>query len=172
MTRAMRLAALAAALAAGLALGGCGRRIGPAAPRRPSGPDPFLSLVAEDPHGRALRFSDFAGQVRIIDVWASWCGPCRMTIPELNVLYERYHGRGLVIIGVSVDDQPSAVLEFQRRVPVRYPTVMFNPPLAATIGQPASIPTTFVVDRGGTVVKTFVGYVDAATLEAEILKLL
>jgi glutathione peroxidase-family protein len=95
-----------------------------------------------------------------------------MTIPELNALYERYHGRGLVIIGVSVDDQPAAVLEFQRHVPVRYPTVMFNPPIAARIGQPSSIPTTFVVDRGGAVVKTFVGYVDAATLEAEILKLL
>jgi thiol-disulfide isomerase/thioredoxin len=172
VTRAIRLAALGAALAAVLVLGGCGPGAGSSAPRRSPGHDPFLALVMEDPHGRALHFSDFKGQVRIIDVWASWCGPCRMTIPELNALYGRYHGRGLVIIGVSVDDEPAAVLEFQRRVPVRYPTVMFNPPLALLIGQPSSIPTTFVVDRGGEVVKTFVGYVDAATLEAEILKLL
>ncbi|HET8948255.1 MAG TPA: hypothetical protein VFQ07_14850, partial [Candidatus Polarisedimenticolia bacterium] len=71
-----------------------------------------------------------------------------------------------------VDDQPAAVLEFQRHIPVRYPTVMFNPNLALQIGQPSSIPTTFVVDREGAVVKTFVGYVDAATLEAEIRDLL
>lgn len=173
MTRVVRNAALGAALAAGIVFAsGCGGRPERSAPAGPAGPDPFLAVVAEDPHGRALRFADFADKVRVIDVWASWCGPCRMTIPELNALYERYRGRGLVVVGVSVDDQPAAVIEFQKQVPVRYPTVMFNPPLAQRIGEPSSIPTTFVVDRRGVVVKTFVGYVDAATLEAEILRLL
>ena len=172
MTRTVRVAALTAALASGLVFAGCGGRRESAGAAHRAGPDPFLAVVAEDPHGRALRFADFAGQVRVIDVWASWCGPCRMTIPELNTLYEHYHRRGLVIIGVSVDDRPEAVLEFQRQVPVRYPTVMFSPPLAEIVGQPSSIPTTFLVDRTGAIVKTFVGYVDAATLEAEILRLL
>jgi len=173
VTRAVRKAALGVALAAGIVFAGCDRvRDERAAAPRPAGPDRFNAVVAEDPHGRALRFADFAGQVRVIDVWASWCGPCRMTIPELNALYERYRRRGLVVIGVSVDDQPAAVLEFQRHIPVRYPTVMFNPPLAERIGQPASIPTTFLIDRRGVIVKTFVGYVDAATLEAEVLRLL
>ena len=152
-----------------LALAACSRSA-PAAGG--GGPDLFLSIVAEDPHGRALRFEDFRGKVRVIDVWASWCGPCRMTIPELNALYERYRGRGLVVVGVSVDDEPAAVLEFQRQVPVRYPIVMFNPHLALVIGQPSSIPTTFLIDRDGALRKTFVGYVDAATLEAEVLRLL
>jgi cytochrome c biogenesis protein CcmG/thiol:disulfide interchange protein DsbE len=148
----------------------CGRQETPA--RRGGGSDPFLSIVADDPHGRSLRFADFQGKVRVIDVWATWCGPCRMTIPELNALYERYRARGLVVIGVSVDDQPAAVLEFQRSVPMRYPSVMFNPPVALVIGQPSSIPTTFVVGRDGAVHKTFIGYVDAATLEEEVRRLL
>ena len=169
MTRSLRLAA-PVLLGLCVALAACGRRATPSGSQ--GGPDLFLSIVAEDPHGRALKFADFKGKVRVIDLWASWCGPCRMTIPELNALYERHRGRGLVVIGVSVDDQPAAVLEFQRQVPVRYPSVMFNPALALIIGQPSSIPTTYVVDREGEVRKTFVGYVDAATLEAEVLRLL
>jgi len=137
-----------------------------------AGPDTWLDLVAEDPHGRPLRFSDFAGQVRVIDLWASWCGPCRMTIPELNDLYERYRGRGLVVVGISMDDDPAAVLEFQAHVPMRYPAAMYNPHLAAKMGQPTAIPTTLLVDRDGVLRRTFVGYVDVATLEAEVRGLL
>ena len=165
MTRLFRRAA-PALLGLCLVLAACGRR--DTAAGAGDGPDLFLSIVADDPHGRSLRFADFKGKVRVIDVWATWCGPCRMTIPELNALYQRYRDRGLVVIGVSVDDQPAAVLEFQREVPMRYPSVMFNPLLALVVGQPSSIPTTFVVDRDGAVRKTFIGYVDAATLEAEV----
>ena len=169
MTRLFRLAA-SALLGLCVLLSACGGRKDPA--RSGSGHDVFLSIVADDPHGRSLRFADFKGKVRVIDVWATWCGPCRMTIPELNALYERHRARGLVVIGVSVDDQPAAVLDFQREVPVRYPSVMFNPALALVIGQPSSIPTTFVVDRDGEVRKTFVGYVPVARLEEEIGRLL
>jgi thiol-disulfide isomerase/thioredoxin len=145
---------------------------GSAACRGEAAPDPYLDLQADDAHGRPLRFGDFAGQVRVIDLWASWCGPCRMTIPELNVLYERHRSRGLVVIGLSVDRDPAAVLEFQRRVPMRYPAAMFNPRLMERLGQPEAIPTTLLVDRQGVLRRTFVGYVDAATLEREIAGLL
>jgi thiol-disulfide isomerase/thioredoxin len=134
--------------------------------------DAYAALTAEDPHGRTVSFADFAGKVRLIDVWASWCGPCRMTIPELNSIYEQYHDRGLVVVGVSVDDNPASVIEFQRQVPVRYPTVMFNPGFASLIGEPSSIPTTFLVDRNGKLRRRFIGYVEASTLEAEVRRFL
>ena len=134
--------------------------------------DPYLDLVAEDPHGRALRFADFAGTVRVVDIWASWCGPCRMTIPELNALYGRYRARGLVVIGISVDEDPAAVLAFQREVPMRYPTGLTNPAIARRLGDPEAIPTTLLIDRHGRLVRTFIGFVDTATLEAEVKKLL
>lgn len=140
----------------------------------PTGPhaDAYATLTAEDPQGRALNFADFAGKVRLLDVWASWCGPCRMTIPELNDIYERYRDRGLVVVGVSVDDNPAAVLEFQRQVPVRYPTVMFNQEIGRLIGEPSSIPTTFLIDRTGRMRRRFIGYVEASTLEAEVRRFL
>ncbi len=133
--------------------------------------DPYLELVAEDPHGRALRFADFAGTVRVVDLWASWCGPCRETIPELNALYARYRARGLVVIGISVDEDPAAVLAFQREVPMRYPTGLTNPAIAARLGNPEAIPTTLLIDRRGRLVRTFVGFVDTATLEAALKEL-
>ena len=142
------------------------------ADRGPATPDPYLDLVAQDPHGRALRFADFAGKVRVVDLWASWCGPCRMTIPELNALHERYRGQGLVVLGISVDDDPAAVLRFEREVPIRYPTGLFNQQLAGRLGQPEAIPTTLLIDRSGALRRTFVGYVDVATLEAGIRELL
>jgi thiol-disulfide isomerase/thioredoxin len=145
---------------------------GPGCGRSPAPSDPYLDLVAQDPHGRTLRFADFAGKVRVVDLWASWCGPCRITIPELNALHERYRERGLVVLGISVDEDPAAVLEFERSVPIRYPTGLFNPRLAEALGQPEAIPTTLLIDRRGALRRTFVGYVDVATLEEEIRGLL
>src|SRR5262249_50842289 len=82
-------------------------------PRPHAAGDPFLGLVLEDPHGRRIRLADFKERVRVFDIWATWCGPCRATIPQLNVVYEKYRDRGLVVIGVSVDDDASSVLEFE-----------------------------------------------------------
>jgi thiol-disulfide isomerase/thioredoxin len=134
--------------------------------------DPYAALVAEDPHGRPIPFAEFAGKVRVIDLWASWCGPCRMTIPELNALYDQYRDKGLVVIGLSVDDNPADVLEFQRGVPMRYPSGMFNRGLAARIGEPSSIPMTLLIDRKGVLRRKFVGYVDAGTLDPLVRGLL
>jgi thiol-disulfide isomerase/thioredoxin len=134
--------------------------------------DPYAALVAEDPHGRPIPFTEFAGKVRVIDLWASWCGPCRMTIPELNTLYDQYRDKGLVVVGLSVDDNPADVLDFQRNVPMRYPSGMFNRGLAARIGEPSSIPTTLLIDRKGVLRRTFVGYVDVGTLEPLVRALL
>ena len=145
---------------------------GTGAPAGGATTDAFTSLVAEDPHGRPLRFKDFAGKIRIIDLWATWCGPCRMTIPELNTLYDRHKDHGVVVIGISVDDDSAAVVEFQAQVPMRYPTAMFNPSIASLLGNPEAIPTTFLVDRTGKVKRRYVGYVDAARIEADLARLL
>ncbi|MBI4169828.1 MAG: TlpA family protein disulfide reductase [Acidobacteria bacterium] len=134
--------------------------------------DPFLDLNLQDPQGRTIRLADFGGKVRVFDLWATWCGPCREGIPHLNAIYERYRDRGLVVVGISVDASPAAVVEFTRAVPMRYPSGMLNGQASALFGDPEAIPTTFVVDRSGRAVRVYHGLVDAATLEREILDLL
>lgn len=159
---------------------------GPGAPA-PSGPtdpgptdhgpataaaDPYLAPVLLDPHGRTVRLADFKGRVRIFDIWASWCGPCRMGIPHLNAVYNRYRERGVVVVGISVDDSPADVLAFEKQIPLRYPNGMSNPQTLALFGETPAIPTTFVVDREGRLRQIWRGMVDARALEEAILGLL
>ncbi|HXH27407.1 MAG TPA: TlpA disulfide reductase family protein, partial [Candidatus Polarisedimenticolia bacterium] len=134
--------------------------------------DPSLGVVIDDPQGREIHLADFAHTIRVFDVWATWCGPCRMGIPHLNAIYDRFRDRGVVVIGLSVDDGPREVRDFQREVPMRYPNGMFNRQMAGLLGDPSVIPTTFLVDRQGRVVRRFRGFVDASTLERAILNLL
>ncbi|PYS95288.1 MAG: hypothetical protein DMF50_09425 [Acidobacteria bacterium] len=129
--RAARRAAALALLAAAPAIrcaGDGSEHAAPTAPEAPGAPalparaasDPSLPIVLQDPQGRTIRLADFGGKVRLFDVWATWCGPCRMGIPKLNSLYARYRGRGLVVVGISVDDDPGYVVDFEREIPLRY----------------------------------------------------
>ena len=134
--------------------------------------DPYAKVSLQDPQGRLIRFSEFKGKVRLIDVWASWCGPCRMTIPDLNRLYDRYRGQGLVVVGVSVDSSPADVVAFARKTPLKYPVGMMTPEIETLLGNPDALPTSFLVDRTGRLRRKFVGYVDPATIEREVRRFL
>jgi thiol-disulfide isomerase/thioredoxin len=145
-----------------------------AAAAKPAGPpeDPYSKVVLEDTQGRAIQMSRYAGKVRLFDIWASWCGPCRMGIPHLNRLYDRYRDRGLVVIGVSVDERPADVEAFVRVTPIKYPSGMMNPGLAKLLGETDSVPTSLLVDRNGKLRRKFVGYVEPELMEREITKFL
>jgi thiol-disulfide isomerase/thioredoxin len=134
--------------------------------------DPYARISLQDPQGRIIRLSDFKGKVRLIDVWASWCGPCRMTIPDLNRLYDRYRGQGLVVVGVSVDSSPSEVVAFTRKTPLKYPVGMMNAEMGTLLGNPDSLPTSYLVDRTGRLRRKFIGYVEPATIEREVRRFL
>ena len=134
--------------------------------------DLYARLSVQDPQGRKIKLGEFKGRVRVFDVWATWCGPCRMIIPHLNRLYERYRDQGLVVIGVSVDDSPADVVAFTARTPIRYPTGMMNRDLFEVLGSPEAVPTSYLVDRSGRLRRTFVGFVEPEVLEREIRKAL
>jgi len=134
--------------------------------------DPFARLSLQDPQGRTIRLGDFKGKVRLIDVWASWCGPCRMIIPHLNRLYDRYRGEGLVVIGVSVDNSPGDVVEFARTVRLGYPVGMMNREVSELLGDSNAIPTSYLIDRSGRVRRKFIGFVEPETIEREVKRFL
>jgi thiol-disulfide isomerase/thioredoxin len=172
-----RLAALLLALLLAPAVASCaGEGVGEPAVAATGGAqerdDPYAKLSLQDPQGRLIRLGDFKGQVRIIDVWATWCGPCRMIIPHLNRLYDQYRGRGFVVIGVSVDDDPAEVVGFTKRIPIRYPSGMMNPEIVRLLGEPDAVPTSYLIDRQGRLRRKFVGFVDPETMEREVLKYL
>jgi thiol-disulfide isomerase/thioredoxin len=119
-------------------------------------------------------FAQYRGRVLVVDFWASWCKPCRQSIPWLNGLRERHAGEGLVIVGVNVDANRADADRFQREVPLEF-DVLYDPEgrLAAGFGL-AGMPTTFIFGRDGKLAHTLVGYRDArrAAHETKILNLL
>jgi cytochrome c biogenesis protein CcmG/thiol:disulfide interchange protein DsbE len=126
----------------------------------PKAPD--FSLL--DLSGQMKTLSDYRGKVVILDFWATWCPPCRMTIPELVRLQERYRDKGLVVLGISLDDpeqfSDQHLLAFKEKFEINYTILRFTPRVLQeyfAIERPA-IPTMFVIDRKGKIRDRLVGY--------------
>lgn len=121
--------------------------------------------------GQTVRLDDFAGQIRIVDFWATWCPPCRAEIPHFNALTTKYPN--VAILGISLDQEgPSVVRTFAKEFQIQYPLLMGNIETVQAFGNIQSIPTTFVIDQNGLIVKKYVGYRPESVFEADIQALL
>jgi thiol-disulfide isomerase/thioredoxin len=76
---------------------------------------PFPALILTDTSGKEMSISDLKGKIVLIDVWSSWCGPCREQVPDLKKLYNKYNGQGFEIIGISMDDNKESWLKAIRQ---------------------------------------------------------
>lgn len=135
---------------------GCQKEV-EADPRAPDFRLPDLS-------GQMKSLSEYRGNVVILDFWATWCPPCRMTIPELIKLQEKYRKKGLVILGISLDDPQyfanRYLLAFKEKFKINYTILRYKPEMVKeyfAIERPA-IPTMFVIDRKGRIRDKLVGY--------------
>ncbi len=107
--------------------------------------------------GKTVAMKDFSNKVVVIDFWATSCSPCRAEIPHLNKLYSDLRGKGLEIVGISMDDRADVVKDFAREFRMEYSLVMGSDVLAEQFGGIFGLPTTFIIDRKGNIVKKFVG---------------
>ncbi len=115
------------------------------------GPAPDWTLKNLD--GQDVSFSQFKGKVVVVDVWATWCGPCIMEIPGYIALQKKYGKAGLVIVGVSLDrGGPAKVRKFVAERGMNYTVVMGDDRVAEAFGGFEAIPTTFLISRDGRIV--------------------
>jgi thiol-disulfide isomerase/thioredoxin len=121
----------------------------------------------------------YRGQVLILDIWATWCGPCIKEIPDFIKLREKYGSQGFEIICVSVDPiatqggGAAAVAPFMKRYGINYPIWMITDP--AALGQypmGSGIPTTYIIDRNGRVAQKYIGARPMSVFENDIKPLL
>ncbi len=134
-------------------------------------PAPAWELPSID--GKTVHLSDFKGKVVILDFWATWCPPCRAEIPDFIALQKQYGDKGLAIIGASVDQGGVATVKaFAKKNNVNYTVVMADEEVAKAYGDIQAIPTTFVIDRQGRIVKQHVGLTSKEEFEKEIKPLL
>jgi thiol-disulfide isomerase/thioredoxin len=129
-------------------------------------PEAVPSFTAHDVDGRVVSPADWRGKVTLINFWATWCGPCRLEIPDLVALQANYHYQ-LQIIGISEDDDPVLVKQFRAEHKINYPIVMQTPELERMFPGINALPTTFVLDREGRVVQKHVGLLDRSVTELE-----
>ena len=121
--------------------------------------------------GESAKLSDYSNKVVVLNMWATWCGPCRQEIPELVKMSNEYKARGLVVLGVATtyneQNEPDHVKEFVKTQNIPYQIVWDDGTLAAPLVQAVQgrsvIPQSFVISRDGRIVKHFSGFSPLST---------
>lgn len=132
---------------------------------------PIYTVTTRD--GTPLTADRLRGTVVMVNVWATWCPPCRAEMPALQQLAEQYADRGLVVLGLSVDrGAASAVDAFLTARGITYPVAIVGDDVIAAFGGVQGYPTSFLVDRAGVVRHTVIGPVGPLTLRPAIARLL
>jgi thiol-disulfide isomerase/thioredoxin len=123
-----------------------------AEPRKAEGTPANLDLTLQDMNGHAVRLADYKGKIILLNVWATWCGPCQLEIPELIETYAKYK------------DAP--------KMQMNYPLLLMQDDFDAAYGPIFGVPVTFFIDRDGTITRRHFGPVSKEQVDREIKSLL
>ena len=129
-------------------------------------------FVLKDQHDVAVNMADYKGKVAIVNFWATWCGPCKIEIPDFVKLYSEYKDKGLVIVGISIDDSPEQLQSFMKEFNMNYPVLQMTPDVESAWGPFYGYPTSFVVARDGSICTKHLGPATKEQFEREIKALL
>ena len=134
---------------------------------------PVPPIKVESLAGKKIDVASYRGRVLLLDVWASWCGPCKQELPMLDAMARRLKGQGIEVLAVSVDQERANVNKFLKDHGHWSLTIAHDP--AGTIAerlQPDKMPTSYVIDRAGIVRYVNAGFVpdDAAVIEKRLLE--
>jgi cytochrome c biogenesis protein CcmG, thiol:disulfide interchange protein DsbE len=134
---------------------------------------PVPEIRMESLGGKALGVSDYRGKVLLLDVWASWCGPCKQELPMLDDMAKRLRGDGITILAVSIDQERANLVKFLRVRPHWALTIAHDPKgeIADRLS-PEKMPTSYIIDRAGIIRYVNSGFVpgDATTIERRLVE--
>jgi peroxiredoxin len=132
---------------------------------------PDLSLTNLD--GKPVSLADYHGQVVLVNLWATWCPPCKEEMPALESYYRKHADQGFAVVAINDGDPTSDVIKFVKDYGLSFP-VWLDPTYIATekAFKTLNLPSSFVIDRDGQVVLSWVGGIDEKTLEKYVSPIL
>jgi cytochrome c biogenesis protein CcmG, thiol:disulfide interchange protein DsbE len=138
-----------------------------------SGGSVVPAWTANSLDGQRIGSDSLRGRVVLVNVWATWCLPCRAEMPLLQRMHERHRDAGFSLIGLSVDRGPVSEVEaFLRDRGITYPVAIIGDDVVNAFGGVRGYPTSFLVDRRGTIRHAVIGPLAPASLELAVRRLL
>jgi cytochrome c biogenesis protein CcmG/thiol:disulfide interchange protein DsbE len=108
--------------------------------------------AGETTDGKQLKLSDYKGKVVLVNFWATWCGPCRMELPDLVKLQSEFGSKGFTVIGLSRDTDIATANTFAKEQKLNYPILKGTDDIMVNFGSPDGIPASYLVGKDGKVV--------------------
>ncbi len=131
-----------------------------------------LNFTYKTTSGEVVDARQYYGKVVLVDVWDTWCGPCRKGIPHLVDIYEQYKGK-VEVVGLAFGREGAPKVQAMAdQLKINYPIGIFSEEAAKIFGSPRSIPTLFIIGKDGEIVETVVGYRPKEFFEQKIQGLL
>jgi cytochrome c biogenesis protein CcmG/thiol:disulfide interchange protein DsbE len=132
---------------------------------------PNFSLKTAD--GTTIELAKLKGKIVVVNFWATWCPPCRAEIPDFIKIQEQYKNKGLMIVGISLDQKGwPAVKPFAEKTKFNYPIVLGNEDVVKAYGGIEAIPTSFFIDKKGFIVDKQVGMLSKEDFAQKLKSLL
>lgn len=114
---------------------------------------PAASFPVKALNGAPDSLENYRGKVVLVNLWATWCPPCRDEVPALETLYRQYQSKGLVVLGIDQGESAKVAGEFARKFNVTYPVLLDDGQQYGRAYSALGLPTSILVDRSGKIVK-------------------
>ncbi|MDO8754736.1 MAG: TlpA disulfide reductase family protein [Anaerolineales bacterium] len=122
-------------------------------------------LTLEDLSGNPVTLGDYRGSVVLVNLWATWCPPCREEMPTLQAFYEKYESRGFVLIAINQEEPRETVVPFVEEFGLTFPVWLDLEYQAQREFNTVGLPSSYVIDRGGRVRLMWIGGISKKNLE-------
>ena len=118
----------------------------------------LLTSLSHMAHAVDLDLAQYKGKVVYLDFWASWCVPCRHSFPWMNKMHNELSDKGLVVIGVNLDEEQKSADAFLKSIPVNFKVIYDPKGELAMKYKVKGMPSAYIFDRTGKLVKTHIGF--------------
>lgn len=117
-------------------------------------------FTLRDDNGNPVALADFRGKILVLNFWASWCGPCVDELPSLKRFAQRYAGSDVVVLGISLDEDPDAYKEFLLKYEINFQNLRNPSHSVSEMYGTFKLPETYIISRDGILLNKIVGPTD------------